>query len=121
MISSLSTCVFVFSFTQPHDREKTLAAAESNLEKMQNDLSALTLERDETLTELQNLQEDYAQVKREHVGLEEENNRVKDEVDRLKKDVATKQKDFAALQEGHLRDREVLHEKVSHLAAPLFL
>ena len=29
---------------------------------MQNDLSALTLERDETLTELQNLQEDYAQT-----------------------------------------------------------
>ena len=84
------------------DREKTLAGR-SNLEKMQNDLSALTLERDETLTELQNLQEDYAQVKREHVGLEEENNRVKDEVDRLKKDVATKQKDFAALQ-SHLRD-----------------
>jgi chromosome segregation ATPase len=103
------------------DRERTLGLTEETLARAQNDLEARTLERNENLAELEGLRDEHVRLKGEHALLGEETTRHKDEVARLRKDVATRRKDFAALQEGHLRDREVLHEKVQpHVGAVFF-
>ena len=96
------------------DRENRLSSIQNTLSEVERELEVCNLQRNQMRDQVESQQEECERLKSQNDIFVTAKLELETEVSRLSKDIAKKQQDIASLQEGHLRDREVLHEKASH-------